>query len=119
MTEAECPCGGTGWRPVSEKYAAGNADQLHDREADPNRWASAFAALLNSVYPCKTHNADAFWRWANGHMKPEHDRSACPDCQPVKASGRSMRRGSSSGPRHAGGDEPPPPTDDDHARSDQ
>lgn len=117
MSAADCPCDGTGWRPVTAKYAEGEARLKHDPEKDPRSYEAARASLLNTVYPCKEHNRDMFWRWANGHLDVNHDRASCPECQPIKATGRSMRRGSSSGPQPAGGVEPPPPSDRDLARS--
>lgn len=36
-----------------------------------------------TYYPCKEHNAGAFWRWVRGHFGPEHDE-LCAECALVR-----------------------------------
>lgn len=37
-------------------------------------------ALAESYYPCKECQPAAFYRWAQGHNEPNHDRHSCPEC---------------------------------------
>lgn len=86
-----CPCQGSGWRYVREHYA----EQLYPEppptgDTSPDGVAAYLAkveharlmraAALQSVYPCREHNAAMFFRWAGGHLGTDHDRSECPEC---------------------------------------
>lgn len=85
-----CRCDGTGWVQVQEAYAEQHL--APDLFADPDtvseqaaqlaeqRLAQQRAALAQSVYPCRVHNPRLFFRWAQGHLDPQHDRSDCPEC---------------------------------------
>lgn len=86
-----------GWVYVSEKWATQEATvTLEDgtKVVDQER----LAGLLNTVYPCKVHNATQFYRWAGGHMKPEHDKASCVEC---RAPGGTRARGARPGQQQA------------------
>lgn len=113
---AECTdCDSSGWRRVTTKYAEHQANTKHpapeDRErtdAEQRLWRSAYETARNTVYPCKTCQPSVFWRWANGHFDPQHDRAACPECTTPKGAKRSQRAIDRPPPPP----EPPPAYDD-------
>lgn len=39
------------------------------------------ASLARSVYPCRECQPAAFYRWAQGHNDPNHDRMNCAECR--------------------------------------
>lgn len=54
------------------------------------------ASLAESYYPCRDCLPAAFYRWAQGHNDPNHDRANCPECRELD--GR-RGRGRASAPR--------------------
>lgn len=106
-------CGeGHGWKHVQEPYAV----QQAERAGEPGtaEYAAALAAARNTVYPCRTCNKAAFFRWAGRHWLPDHDVASCGEC--IEA-GRPAPNGRKAGRRRPATEEPPPPpTDEDAAR---
>lgn len=109
-------CNSTGWRYVSRAYAEHEAKQRMaqgenprsplDDPADFAKWVEYYES---TVYPCRTCNAETFYRWSGGHLDRDHDRAGCTECR-----GLGVPIGRGSGRRrkvHAGGggEEPPPP----------
>lgn len=82
-----------GWVQVREKYAEHMADQRHGAEnRETQAWRSAYAANLNSAYPCRVHRPVQFFRWAGGHYEKDHDPGTCPDCIEAHGGARKARR---------------------------
>jgi hypothetical protein len=94
-------CDGSGWVQVQPAYAAqrhpyppppeldASDDDLAEHARHVRRVDAARAAAIDSYYPCKECNPDAFFRWVGGHFSPGHDAAACPDCALI---GRRVRR---------------------------
>jgi hypothetical protein len=97
-----------GWKEVQEAYALQEAAKAGD-PGDP-RYEAALAAARNTVYPCRICNKAAFFRWAGGHLDPEHDRSTCGECLEAGAPSGHRKQHRKGG----GNAEPPPPGDDDY-----
>lgn len=49
-------------------------------------------ALAESYYPCKECRPEAFYRWAQGHNEPNHDRTSCPECRELDGRRGAPRR---------------------------
>lgn len=104
-----CRCEGTGWVQVQPAYAEQHlAPDLFTPEQELDEAAAELArqraereraALASSVYPCRVHNARLFYRWAGGHLDPEHDRDHCPECTTATPR-RGSRRRNYSPPEH-------------------
>lgn len=86
---AACRCDGTGWVQVLPSYADRKCAPLlaaralvpeAELEAFDRALASALATHANSVYPCRACRPRLFYRWAGGHLHPEHNREACDEC---------------------------------------
>lgn len=114
MPRADCePCQGTGWRKVQPKYAEHQANLRHPAPEDGSdrtdvaqrQWRSAYLTALNTVYPCKDCNTETFWRWANGHLDSQHDRSNCAECIALGVVGSKRRH---AGRSTRAMDRPPP-----------
>lgn len=87
-----CPYGcADGWVQVKPKYAEHMADQKH-ADRDTPAWRSAYAAHLNSSYPCRTHRPVQFFRWAGGHYANDHDPSSCVECAEAHGGQRRARK---------------------------
>lgn len=108
-TPACATCGGVRWVAVTAAYAERRFPMPEPpaNRADPAE-AAAFTALVAKVverraaardswFPCRECNKAAFFRWANKHWDPDHDRSMCDDCQDVAGPPRRQRRRSLSG----------------------
>lgn len=85
-------CDGSGWVQVQPAYAAQQhpyppnpeLDATDEELAEHGRLVRRTDVLrgqvADSYYPCKSCNEAAFFRWAGGHHRPDHDQSACPEC---------------------------------------
>lgn len=96
-----------GWRTVKPAFA--HHEAIKAGEEGTSAYAQRFASAVNTVYPCRICRPGAFFRWANGHLDPEHERTDCVDCT---TSTRSKSRTKTSGSWT------PPPPGDEHERRD-
>jgi hypothetical protein len=99
-TAARCEAG---WVHVTTTYADRIAPEpvLPD-DAGPEwdvvragliaEWRARHGAALNTVYPCRECQPDAFHRWLGGHMASDHDTADCEECQPPPGAHRRRRR---------------------------
>lgn len=67
-----------GWVQVKEPYARHLA--LSKVPEESAQFASLYASLLNSFYPCRVCRPVQFYRWATKHYEPTHDVSSCAEC---------------------------------------
>jgi hypothetical protein len=105
-TTHECDAG---WRWVSQSYAEHIAADVVVEGDTPA--AAVIAALRNSVYPCRICHPQRFFRWAEGHFRPDHDLASCPDCIAAHGGVKSAKRHAHGGRRT----HEPPPLGDEHA----
>lgn len=76
---AQCPCDGTGFRPVGERYVESiapwttppydpplTADEQRVNDAIAADDRQRRAAARRSSYPCPVHNSEQYERWARG-----------------------------------------------------
>lgn len=85
-----CNCDGSGWVTVQPDYAARLFPdpapevlaELDADQANALEWQvhERRVAAANTVYPCKVHKADLFFRWAGHHLSADHDTGACGEC---------------------------------------
>lgn len=102
-----CRCDGTGWVTVQPEYAAHMYPDpapdvlasLTPDLANALEWQvyERRAAATNTVYPCRVHKADLFYRWAGKHFAKDHDPGSCAECIEVR-SGPRVRRMSHATP---------------------
>lgn len=96
-----CKCGGTGWVTVQPDYAAHMYPeptpevlaQLDEAQANALQWQvyERRTAAANTVYPCRVHRADLFFRWAGKHFTPDHDPGGCAECMEARTGPRVRR----------------------------
>lgn len=85
-----CPCGrchGARWVYVNPASARATIPDPDLTKIAPEHQAEAVALVErrrtlaeNTTYPCKECNTTAFYRWAGGHLNPNHDTAACDEC---------------------------------------
>lgn len=107
-----CRCDGHGWVSVQPSYAAHLFPDpapevlaaLPEDQANELWWQvdQRRAAALNTVYPCRVHKADLFFRWAGKHFAKDHDPGGCAECMEARTGPRVRRMSHAGGGRIAG-----------------
>lgn len=80
-----CTCD-HGWRQVKPRYAEHVVAAVDDSQR-----AAAYAAVLNSYYPCQRCRPTQFYRWAEGHWEQGHDLTSCATCIDILGGKRAVR----------------------------
>lgn len=98
----QCKCAGTGWVTVQPSYATHmypdpSPEVLAHLPADQaaQLWAEVAnrrAAAENTVYPCRVHKANLFYRWAGKHFENDHDSGTCAECIEARTGPAARRR---------------------------
>jgi hypothetical protein len=107
-----------GWRRVTEAWVEKRHPMPVRRDGmDDATFAEAVrqvemrrAGSRETVYPCKVCRPTEFYRWATGHMEPDHDRSQCDECRDAPGGNR-RRRAPTHGRVHEPEPMPEPPPD--------
>lgn len=91
-TEHECD---HGWRGLGDGFIEAEVARRKQRNPDVDE-PVVRAALLNTVYPCKTCQPTLFYRWAGRHLDSDHDRQSCVECKALDPT--TFRRGKAKAP---------------------